>query len=113
MSRYIDADKVLKELRLNHKDVIYIDKHDTAKRIEKIPSIELADYVPKDFHDKTCEAMAKRHADEIASMPDIVRCKECKYWRTREDETRCCVREYVTERWRADDYCSYGEREGE
>lgn len=44
---------------------------------------------------------------------EIVRCKECKYWRTREDETRCCVREYVTERWRADDYCSYGEREGE
>ena len=47
MSRYIDADKVLKELHLNHKDVIYIDKNDTAKRIEKIQGI------------------------------DIVRCKEC------------------------------------
>ena len=47
MSRYIEADKVLKELRLNHNDVIYIDKRDTAKRIEKIQGI------------------------------DIVRCKEC------------------------------------
>ena len=47
MSRYIDIDKVLKELHLNHKDVIYIDKKDTAKRIEMIQSI------------------------------DIVRCKEC------------------------------------
>lgn len=50
MSRYIDADKVLKELHLNHKDVIYIDKRDTAKRIEKIKGI------------------------------DIVRCEECKWW---------------------------------
>ena len=50
MSRYIDIDKVLKELHLNHKDVIYIDKNDTAKRIEKIQGI------------------------------DIVRCKECKHW---------------------------------
>ena len=41
MSRYIEADKVLKELHLNHKDVIYIDKNDTAKRIEKIPSIDI------------------------------------------------------------------------
>lgn len=48
MSRYIDANKVLKELHLNHKDVIYIDKNDTAKRIEKIQGI------------------------------DIVRCKECR-----------------------------------
>ena len=41
---------------------------------------------------------------------ELVRCKECRYWRTREDETRCCVREYATECWRADDFCSYGER---
>lgn len=32
------------------------------------PSIDLADYVPKDFHDKTCEAMAKRHQEEIADI---------------------------------------------
>lgn len=47
--------------------------------------------------------------DDAPSI-DIVRCKECRHWRTREDETRCCVREYATECWRADDYCSYGER---
>ena len=27
--------------------------------IEDMPTIDLTDYVPKDFHDKTCEAMAK------------------------------------------------------
>ena len=36
--------------------------------IEDMPSIDLADYVPKDFHDKTCEAMAKRHQEEIADI---------------------------------------------
>ena len=68
MSKYIDADKVLKELHLNHKDVIYIDKNECAKRIEKIKGIDLADYVPREFHDKTCEEMARRHQAEIAEL---------------------------------------------
>lgn len=88
MSRYIEADKVLKELHLNHKDVIYIDKNDTAKRIEKIPSI------------------------------DIVRCKECKYKRIYDGETKyyyCALEDRPNRQWSIDetDYCSWGEREGE
>lgn len=81
MSRYIDADKVLKELHLNHKDVIYIDKRDTAKRIEKIQGI------------------------------DIVRCSECKFWKNK----HLCATwsAFGTIETDADDYCSYGEREGE
>ena len=83
MSRYIEADKVLKELRLNHNDVIYIDKRDTAKRIEKIQGI------------------------------DIVRCKECRWWivamdenNSDEDYLKCSM-----DKWpNADDFCSYGER---
>ena len=86
MSRYIDADKVLKELHLNHKDVIYIDKRDTAKRIEKIQGI------------------------------DIVRCKECKWadwYKTADGEQFCYCMETGSGGRTADDYCSYGEREGE
>ena len=49
MSRYIELNKVLSELGLDHKDYVYIDKHEVAERIKKLPSI------------------------------DIVRCKECKY----------------------------------
>ena len=48
MSRYIELNKVLSELGLDHKDYVYIDKHEVAERIKKLPSI------------------------------DIVRCKECK-----------------------------------
>ena len=85
MSRYIEADKVLKELHLNYKDVIYIDKNDTAKRIKKIQSI------------------------------DIVRCKECKCFNHFEDkehgEWNTCERHMIF--MNPDDFCSYGEREGE
>ena len=87
MSRYIEADKVLKELHLNHKDVIYIDKRDTAKRIEKIQGI------------------------------DLVRCKECKYCTKQKftdgsgeiwEEEVCDYRNITAPL--PDDYCSYGER---
>ena len=50
MSRYIALNKVLSKLGLDHKDYVYIDKHEVAERIKKIPSI------------------------------DIVRCQDCKYW---------------------------------
>ena len=83
MSRYIDIDKVLKELHLNHKDVIYIDKNDTAKRIEKIQGI------------------------------DIVRCKECRKSHIDGKTTHylwCTEWGRSTDTF---GYCERGEREGE
>lgn len=83
MSRYIEADKVLKELRLNHNDVIYIDKNDTAKRIEKIKGI------------------------------DIVRCKECRKSHIDGKTTHylwCTEWGRSTDTF---GYCERGEREGE
>ena len=38
MSDLIERSEVLKQLRLNHKDVVYIDKKECARRIEAIPS---------------------------------------------------------------------------
>lgn len=82
--------------------------------IEDMPTINLDDYVPREFHDKTCEAMAKRHQEEIADMVRVVRCKDCKHWKWIEwaKEYRCTVRNTAFNA-RADDYCSYGERESE
>jgi hypothetical protein len=85
--------------------------------IEDMPTIDIADYVPKDFHDKTCEAMAKRHQEEIADMVSVVRCKECRHWigETEHYEDReykacwqLCGQYMNSEFW-----CKYGEREGE
>lgn len=42
---------------------------------------------------------------------DIVRCKECKW---RGIPTACPIDNFYAQRWtRDDDFCSYGEREGE
>lgn len=53
---------------------------------------------------------------EITSAPsiDIVRCKECKYWKWIEwaKEYRCTVRNTAFNA-RADDFCSYGERKSD
>ena len=38
MSDLIERSEVLKQLWLNHKDVVYIDKNECARRIEAIPS---------------------------------------------------------------------------
>ena len=37
--KLIDMEKVLSELCLSHKDIIYIDKNETAERIRKIQTI--------------------------------------------------------------------------
>lgn len=79
MSRYIDAD-AMKEWIDEYVSVFKkSDNKDIKGYIEHQPTIEA---VPKEFHDKTCEAMAKRHQEEIADMVSVVRCKECKYWDT-------------------------------
>lgn len=39
--RLIEMEKVLSELCLSHKDIIYIDKNETAERIRKIPSVDI------------------------------------------------------------------------
>ena len=83
MSRYIDAD-ALKDKLMN--------AIECGRRVD-IPTQEL-------------EAMLSDVRNEPSI--DIVRCKECKYYEAKEDW--CYWRdEAIT----ADDFCSYGEREGE
>ena len=68
MSRYIDAD-AMKEWIDEYVSVFKkSDNKDIKGYIEHQPTIEA---VPKEFHDKTCEAMAKRHQEEIADMVRI------------------------------------------
>ena len=71
MSRYINAEA------LKEKYTMVIKRYSGGimerpavllETIDEAPSIDLADYVPKDFHDKTCEAMAKAHQEEIANI---------------------------------------------
>ena len=46
---------------------------------------------------------------EAVSYIDIVRCKECKHWHKKDDLTYCDRINYGYG-YKADDFCSYGER---
>ena len=86
MSRYIDADTLIENIK-NTADLggwigaaVYHIKQVAIKYIDDAPSI------------------------------DIVRCQDCKYWVY---NFNGCARNPCTEPWYATDFCNYGEREGE
>lgn len=70
MIRYIDVDALIEGITNK-----FYDEASTAEAFDMVnkvcdyitdaPSIEA---VSKDFHDKTCEAMAKRHTEEIQRL---------------------------------------------
>ena len=129
MSRYIDAGAVITAIAEFNKyedeleypyasDDLEEYKDDARLLIEDAPSIDLDDYVPKDFHDKTCEAMAKAHQEEIADMVRVVRCKECDMSEVYQSDSNGVMARYCkaftpTRMVADDDYCSYGERSSE
>ena len=59
-----------------------------------------------------CDELSNSIA-EIFNAPsiDIVRCKECKYWWNEYGDSACMLHSDFTVN--DDDFCSYGEREGE
>ena len=85
MSRYIDADALIDDL-YEHEFSNWCDKDEVSTLVNDAPSI------------------------------DIVRCGECEYWRAYETWSECGLwagDPYETAKTNADDFCSYGEREGE
>ena len=91
MSRYIDADAMLEYLELAY------DNHSNMDTLYNTGVLVAINYI-------------KHKADTI----DIVRCEECKNWKWIEwaKEYRCILRNTAFNA-RANDFCSYGEREGE
>ena len=83
MSDLIERSEVLKQLRLNHKDVVYIDKNECARRIEAIPP-----------------------ADAV----EVIRCKDCIKWGSSAGLCRHWSKLYGSVLTRGSDFCSYGER---
>lgn len=63
MSEYIPKDKVL-ELWWYWK---FIEAYDQTKEMK---GIELDDYVPREWHDRVCEEMAKRHTADRPMLDD-------------------------------------------
>lgn len=101
MSRYIDADVLMKKLNIKAdcKECNSIDHF--------LCCLRSRDFV------NACEAI------NSAPSIDIVRCKECKYWHDHITTTWCSrgaelrPQESGWVKRDADDFCSYGEREDE
>lgn len=97
MSRYIDADAVIDEMSEKHRPNFHEDL--------------------KSYHMWIMWYWALKNAPSI----DIVRCKECKWCYKDTDALTSqtvliCQRYNDEDRWARvnfDDFCSYGEREGE
>ena len=87
MSRYIDAEFEI--------------EHYTSMTTHPTPDVS-----EKDKRDSLIILEALRRAKAI----DIVHCGECKWWNC---EMSGCKRNPSVVAWRDDDFCSYGEREGE
>ena len=79
----------------------YIKREDAIKALDK-------GLWGKDWDKALAEAIISDIPS--ADVAEVVRCKECRNYRTRDDGTTCCVREFAIEGWNADDFCSYGER---
>ena len=89
MSRYIDADAAIARIA---GQMSYEIEVETGNEID-------------------CVDLAEELLNDIPSI-DIVRCKECK-WAKALGTYQWCGRLDSTARITADDFCSYGEREGE
>ena len=81
-----------------------------------LKDVPVADAIPRDYYEKVVEELCRKHTEEIASMPSVVRCKECKYWQDQAEwiaEVPICKRDGFVMIVGEDDYCSYGERKGD
>ena len=95
MSRYINSDALHDALKAKQKWVVRCgDKHNEGYTYDQV-----------------------HFAIDDAPSIDIVRCKECKHWsgcKSTMHNNHLCGRAENVDYWtRADDFCSYGERESE
>ena len=86
---------------------------EVTRAIHTMPSIDLDDYIPRAYYNKVVEELCRKHTEEIASMPTIVRCKECKHNYSKERnhgkmQPRC---DFTDWKLKENDFCSRGERE--
>ena len=77
------------------------------------------EYPTHSVPDAEAKVVLRKVADKIRAIDavSVVRCKDCKHWsgckNTMRNNHRCSRAENVDYWTRADDFCSYGEREGE
>ena len=82
--------------------------YSVVTQIKQLDGIDLDDYVPRDYYERVVEELCRKHTEEIASMPTIVRCKECKHWQNNHLCKKWSI--YGTIETLEDGYCYVGDR---
>lgn len=93
MSRYIDADALIKRIQDEH-------KFGSLMLSNMIAEMPTADVVPMKFHERCMELEIKKRAN----MVEVVRCKDCKY------RGKMVCPFGIRRMPRDNDFCFYGER---
>ena len=106
MSRYIDADAWWEEVQKLYTDGDCADKD----RYKLGINVGITASRGVMFNLPTIDAIPIEHIN-LMNLVEVVRCKECKHWWNEYGDSACMLHSDFTVN--ADDYCSYGEREGE
>lgn len=66
------------------------------------------------YHDEPCDRLifAFTTAEPVDAV-EVVRCKDCKHWKSDDDIGHCENPDGLDNYARPDDFCSYGERRAE
>lgn len=108
MSRYIDADKLIEEIKERIKAAIEWGKSAETEEIKIRAEQSIATF---------CEASLTAKKLSTADVVEVVRCKDCKHYKTNipcvGGHYNGCI-EWLNEGCAAevneDDFCSYGEK---
>ena len=111
--RRSDAIKAIEDLPNAYNG--WSDTYDKAYIIGTLEEVPRADVIPRDYYEKVVEELCRKHTEEIASMPTVVRCKECDMSEVYQNDSSGVMARYCraftpTRMVADDDFCSYGER---
>lgn len=98
MSRYIDADALLKEWKIE------LPK---KRPVKGEHAEEFLVFMKKYENHPYYFAILSLYLTEPADVVEVVRCEDCRYWENRFDVMMCNLTDGMRG---ASDYCSYGER---
>lgn len=86
-----------------------------AKYADITPFYEWLDWLEKESNSRCPEyntMMFYEIRDKLDDLPEVVRCKDCRFILDRVDGTHGCYRHFMDD-CNHDDFCSYGERREE
>lgn len=65
------------------------------------------------YQDEIVPGFREKIEDMENNMAEVVRCKDCRHWAENRGDSFCASHDGLFAHTKPDDFCSYGERNGE